>query len=143
MTPDAQRIAIAESVGWHAEHLRNRCDGTHIIRCGACGGHGHSNCYGNGTGQVHSLCWNNPCSPSAIPPDYLGDLNAMHEVEKGLGDSQWLTYESELERIVDRDNHHLTIQQLTCAQIHATASQRAEAYLRTIGKWSDNARGES
>jgi hypothetical protein len=62
-------------------------------------------------------------------PDYLNDLNAMHEAEKTL------TYAQGGEMT-------LWIQRMTCAgygpQLFATASQRAEAFLRTIGKWEDD-----
>jgi len=61
-------------------------------------------------------------------PDYLNDLNAMHEAEKTL------TYAQGGEMT-------LWIQRMTCAgygpQLFATASQRAEAFLRTIGKWKE------
>ena len=113
MSPEAQRIAIAERVGFSDIEIVD----------------------GRVTAYKHIEYDGVTCFAL---PNYLNGLNAMHEVEKTLSDSQWLTYESELERIVDRDNHHLTIQQLTCAQIHATASQRAEAYLKTINKWSDD-----
>jgi hypothetical protein len=68
-------------------------------------------------------------------PDYINDLNAMHEAEKvlqictsGGSDCQWQRYWSALDEgpagCVGR-------KQL----LHATARQRAEAFLRTIGKW--------
>ena len=54
-------------------------------------------------------------------PDYCGDLNAMHEAEETLShaNGQWIKYARQL---LDHD-------------IHATASERAEAFLRTVGKW--------
>ena len=68
---------------------------------------------------------------SAPLPDYLNDLNAMHEAEKVLtekGVNPWWTYVDWINR------HNLTpFGQSTAA--HATAAQRAEAFLRTIGKW--------
>ncbi len=63
--------------------------------------------------------------------DYLKDLNAMHEAEKVLNAStQWSRYECELDNIVFRD--------ATIKMWKATAAQRAEAFLRTIGKWEDS-----
>ena len=58
-------------------------------------------------------------------PNYTTDLNAMHEAEKMLDYRQRCDYEETL--------------QLICNYRHtfATAAQRAEAFLKTIGKWTD------
>jgi hypothetical protein len=61
-------------------------------------------------------------------PDYLNDLNAMHEAEKGLVSLQWVSYSRRLQTLCDES---------FTWPIHATASQRAEAFLRTIGKWKE------
>lgn len=101
MSPEAQRIAIAESVGW-----------TEISDWGASGINGK-----------------HPTGPWVeVIPDYLNDLNAMHEVERALNisDEQITYWKNTLEFVCNRDN---TI------TLMATAAQRAEAYLRTIGKW--------
>jgi hypothetical protein len=57
------------------------------------------------------------------------DLNAMHEAEKTLDDYQYFNY----------CRHHLPdTQRSEMAQGRtATARQRAEAFLRTIGKWEE------
>lgn len=58
-------------------------------------------------------------------PDYCNDLNAMHEAEK---------------RLDDNEDYYFA---LLCAlgnwpkAIQATARQRAEAFLRTLGKWEE------
>lgn len=101
MSPEAQRIAIAESVGIYLH------DGDHA-----------------------------PSSYTFVSdlPDYLNDLNAMHEVEKMLNIDQKLKYVEILRSFdgsVSRKHSPLT---WIYAHI-ATAAQRAEAYLRTIGKW--------
>jgi hypothetical protein len=55
-------------------------------------------------------------------PNYCNDLNDMHEAEKQLNTvTQWKTYKK----------HLLTITDPVCA----TASQRANAFLKTINKW--------
>lgn len=67
----------------------------------------------------------------APPPDYCHDLNAMHEAEKLVvqAGGTWTGYISSL---------HETSLVENCSMIwHATARQRAEALLRTIGKWRD------
>lgn len=61
--------------------------------------------------------------------DYVNDLNAMHEAEKVLTRyQQSVTYSDNLMKIV---GYH------TFDSAHATAQQRAEAFLRTIGKWEE------
>lgn len=68
------------------------------------------------------------------PPNYCGDLNAMHEAEKVLdvdimkAGSPRYVYSTHLYTIVAKD----------CQPFRATARQRAEAFLRTVGKWVDD-----
>ena len=63
-------------------------------------------------------------------PNYCADLNAMHEAEKVLAPRTWNNY-SEKWWNYSRN--------LACISdgraIHATARERAEAFLRTLGKW--------
>ena len=61
-------------------------------------------------------------------PDYPNDLNAMHEAEDTLSFFQ-LTEMNEIlaNEVVPPD----------CRIWRATARQRDEAFLRTIGKWKD------
>lgn len=67
-------------------------------------------------------------------PDYCTDLNAMHEAEKWLTELNWFTYISELAQIVRFPKQpEVQLRQ----SIHATARQRAEAFLRTLGKWEE------
>ena len=58
-------------------------------------------------------------------PDYLNDLNAMHEAENSLTTSQMTTMSQYLHR------------KIGVLWGFATAAQRAEAFLRTIGKWKE------
>jgi predicted Zn-dependent protease len=68
-------------------------------------------------------------------PDYLNDLNAMHEAEGMLlakcgndpQDDLWVDYLA-----------NLLMAAPLCLREHATAAQRAEAFLRTIGKWEES-----
>jgi hypothetical protein len=75
-------------------------------------------------------------------PSYTSDLNAMHEVTQTLSESQMLQFTERLMRIIYNDDK-LRIEggavsrHTTATMIHATARQRAEAYLRTIGKWKE------
>jgi hypothetical protein len=62
-----------------------------------------------------------------VPPDYLDDLNAMHEAEKVLKGEKWVEYVRMLAGMNE------TYKGLC----HATAAQRAEAFLRTLNLWDD------
>ena len=66
-------------------------------------------------------------------PDYLVDLNAMHEAEKVLSRGMHYNqtggfgrYKTALAEMCDEQH-----------PIDATAAQRAEAFLRTVGKWEE------
>jgi hypothetical protein len=65
--------------------------------------------------------------------DYCNDLNAIHEAEKVLSPR-------------DEGMYFLTLKQLvcdliwhrdTCRNYRATARERAEAFLKTLGKWEE------
>jgi hypothetical protein len=74
-------------------------------------------------------------------PDYLNDLNAMHEAEKVLRQNQFhfVDYYGTLFRVVSRsETYEGNIGYFGFELVTATASQRAEAFLRTIGKWRDD-----
>lgn len=60
-------------------------------------------------------------------PNYCNDLNAMHEAEKMLK-NQFTTIEEAYWRNLNQVKPH---------PIYATAAQRAEAFLRTLGKWEE------
>ena len=73
--------------------------------------------------------------------NYCTDLNAMHEAEKVLTISQEREYFFRLKQIVG----DLIWYRSTCQNYRATARQRAEAFLRTLGKLEDalgNARAQ-
>ena len=61
-------------------------------------------------------------------PDYLNDLNAWQPIERDLSQD-------------DRESYQRILIKLSCCHyeaIHATAAMRAEAFLKTIGKWEDS-----
>ena len=61
-------------------------------------------------------------------PDYCNDLNAMHEAEKVLvGKNNWELCEY-VHKLHTATNSWIAF---------ATARQRAEAFLRTLGKWEE------
>ena len=60
-------------------------------------------------------------------PDYLTDLNAMQCAEEALPDEQHSEYRGKLVEVCD------SLADALCA----TASQRAEAFLRTLNLWDE------
>jgi hypothetical protein len=60
-------------------------------------------------------------------PDYCNDLNEMHEAVKMLNEKQEDIMNSTLWDIMDGRKYLW----------HSTASQQAEAFVRTIDKWKD------
>lgn len=67
-------------------------------------------------------------------PDYIGDLNNMHEVEKTLNYVQKIEY-CRLLRYAVGIRGGTDGKQAEWLLITATARQRAEAFLKTIGAW--------
>lgn len=106
MSPEAQRIAIAEA----CPNLFERCYGGWL--------------------------WATRFPHRIGPVDPLSDLNAMHEAEKtqcakdaGFGHLM----ADALIAICHTESARFT------PYWRATAAQRAEAFLRTLGKWEDSA----
>jgi hypothetical protein len=116
MTTNEINIAIAEACGWSRT---KEADGSWTIKSAS--GEG-CNYYPQDIEAAMQL---------ANVPNYLNDLNAMHEAEKvffasGVPASRWEAYDNMLAQ--------------SCggfARAHATAAQRAQAFLRTIGKWKE------
>lgn len=69
-------------------------------------------------------------------PDYVNDLNAMYGAEDSLLGLNKAEFAVQLCRVVGRD-WPSGIGVGSFAHIHATAAQRAEAFLRTIDKWEE------
>lgn len=65
-------------------------------------------------------------------PNYYRSLDTIHEAEKLLMDKQRAIYASNLADLLDAHGYRGI---LTC---FATAPQRAEAFLKTIGKWKES-----
>jgi hypothetical protein len=108
MTPDQQRIAIAEACGWkrHSELTDAWC-----------------------TPQQNDC----PLVSDLVElPDYLTDLNAMHEARKVLTHDQQVEYSVQLGRLV---TSHLPASRSAWMDYYianATAAQHAQAFLRTL-----------
>lgn len=131
MSPDKQRIAIASVLGWtDFETLMGQFDELrwHVYT-------NEPNGYPDDSYKAGDLIGkHSPKAPLwSHVPDYPNDLNAMHEVEKVLTSIQYWTF-VEWVRVTVQDKHVDYVAHPTSA----TAAQRAEAFLRTIGKWDDS-----
>lgn len=76
-------------------------------------------------------------------PAYSTSLNAMHDAETAMegNESFVVNYNAHLVRIVhdaNLDAFHAGKITVAGKVWHATAAQRAEAFLRTINKWTDD-----
>lgn len=80
--------------------------------------------------------WQTYQDGSNILPDYLNDLNAMHEAESHLGCVLDTDGDGELESDYERQLAQV-MKPRGWRIYYATAAQRAEAFLRTIGKWEE------
>ena len=121
MTPEAQRIAIAEACGWKWQEGEEPTYGGSFK---STGWYDHKD-------KWHTGGWKNKTRGL---PDYLNDLNAIREAEKVLTERQELFY---LVRLTDAMKVSATIGWQIEKTYHASAAQRAEAFLKTIGKWID------
>lgn len=70
-------------------------------------------------------------------PNYCNDLNAMHEAEKVLTHEQQIDYSRHIGKMVTSHLPASRAAWMDYGLINATARQRAEAFLRTIGKWKE------
>ena len=67
-------------------------------------------------------------------PDYCNCLNAMHEAEKMLADEDWIEYHAILRKIFGPIRN---VPAWGKWDLHLTARQRAEAFLKTVDKWEE------
>lgn len=112
MNADQQRIAIAEA-----------CPSVFAVRR-----------FSDGKTQIVWRMDNDTQGPVATV-DPLSDLNAMHEAEKTLTHEQRITYWNLLWQslmVGEVLEHGFRI-------LSATAAQRAEAFLKTLNLWQDDA----
>jgi hypothetical protein len=113
VSPEAQLIAVSEARGWYGFSHEKGPDGQEVLL---------------GLGETFEPRRKEPV------PDYLHDLNAIHEAEKLLSE-QYDTYRAHLTEICLRDwaeGRHYTQHGES-----ATAAQRVHAFLLTLGMWKD------
>lgn len=111
MTPEEQRIALAEWAGWKYSPAANSSIKHEAI-----------------------MAWYRPGnSPWHLEqlPDYLNDLNAVHELEMKLTDEEFDKFRWVLWDLVKRGS----VKEWERAQLSSTAAQRCEALLKTLNLW--------
>jgi len=107
MTKEQQRIKIAETCGWNVKYPDH---------------------YPNPMGFYKQ---EESCRPI---PDYLNDLNAIHEAEKVMTESEFAAYRWTLWDLCKEPE----LTKWSRNYLSATAPQRAEAFLKTLNLWNDN-----
>lgn len=132
MKPEAQRIAIATACGWkHHDFRFEPCSSGGLYICGRCD---RSYCSPPWDKELLNGEWCDVEVHGVRVPNYLSDLNAMDEARTVLTPQQKADFvfilQCEVLGMPLPENEALWF-----ASIHATAAQRAEAFLRTIGKW--------
>lgn len=70
-------------------------------------------------------------------PNYCTDLNAMHEAEQHLWRKDWFMRYDYVDELGKLQNPHNWQRMEASDMLDATARQRAEAFLRTLGKWEE------
>lgn len=140
MNKDNQRIAIAEACGWKFETGEKYIGGTSICVTSPTGKSANGyvgkayrsndsiSGWDSNDGVYFGIedIFKHPNHVFGPVPDYLNDLNAMHEAEKTLTDKQYELFTLHLGPLTSQRKREY---------ISSTASQRAEAFLKTIGKW--------
>lgn len=136
MTDLEKRISIAEACGWkiHRTSMKGPKEGVVLIHI-----------FRPDKKPAHRYPSREDSGVMGYIPDYLTDLNAMHDAEKFLLKHRltinncctdaWACYERELRH--SYSPRHSPSSHHSINAIHATAAQRAEAFLRTLGKWKE------
>jgi hypothetical protein len=125
MSPEQQRIKIAEACGWTIHGTKFRI-------------YGNPDDPFSSVSACHDLYGFPRTGGDDWIPDYLNCLNAMHEAEKVLADNEERQYKY-ISILVGKDWSESWAFTDAGKAIHATAAHRAEAFLRTLGLWKDDA----
>jgi len=119
MTPEKQRIAIAEACGWTEVkrfQIQNGPEHPWFIQ-----------------GKTPTSWKGKDVRPWL--PDFLNDLNAMHEAERALKDAECEIY---MDTLTETSGGDVDMGTASFCGYFATAAQRAEAFLRTLGLWEES-----
>lgn len=119
MRNDEINRAVAEALGWTAIELSDVWELTDPPE------------------PPRVLCGLRPDGKLRAVPDYAEDLNAIVVAEKAAfaSSTQWVDFAFNLLNVLQAAEMSVS-DGMTCV-LQATAHQRAEAFLRTMGKWRD------
>jgi hypothetical protein len=110
MSDEEINEAIARFLGWKSSEEILKYDGQYL--------------------KIKTKCrvWISPDSgePKIKTPEYCNDLNLMHDAEKSMNEEQWFDYIDFMPGVWQE-------------AVHSTARQRAEAFLRAVGRWEERA----
>lgn len=144
MNNNEQRIAIATACGWKFERTNKYIgDRTSITVTNPHGG-GSDGCVGKFYESRDIVyfdfedIFNNPNKFVGPVPDYLNDLNAMHNAEMSLTVDQKDDFQDNLWRVVAEKPEQVDGRKTIGDwrnYTHSTAAQRAEAFLKTLNLW--------
>ena len=116
LTPEKQRIKVAELCGWEY-------DGEYVVAAGR----------PEERVWIHSSsAWNGGWARIYELPRYLNDLNAMHEAEKVMTPEQAIDYVWAIGAVIDFENGVPFTATGNFQMMQATAAQRAEAFALTM-----------
>jgi hypothetical protein len=121
MTPDEQRVAIAKACGW-------KCNGDPDQLTATQGWQFAHQCVLSPEGKL--------VTHNSIP-DYINDLNAMHEAEKVLTQEQMIAYSRHVGKLVTSHLPASRAAWMDFKLINSTAAQRSEAFIRTLNLWQE------
>lgn len=135
MSPEAQRIAIAEACGWKFEHKNKGSN--YWVECIVVTSPGGKQCHGwcpnpppykagKAVDEYHKRVAEDIAKTGI--PDYLNDLNAMHEAEEVL-----IEEESPAVPILYRGYLDIATRGRPW---HATAAHKAECLLKARNLWT-------
>lgn len=117
MSPEAQRIAIAQACGWGNDpQWIADCVERHRI-------------------ESERAYYQERPAPTGGVPDYLNDLNAMREVEKSMLFSVRQRYHIELQAVMSKALPPGELVHIS-EGIHASAAQKSEAFLKAKNLWT-------
>lgn len=145
MNDEQISIAIAEACGWTYRLVPSDAE-IEAAREGT-GPYAGMKGYPIGGGPMGGMqfkWWRKPSGEEVSDcPDYCHDLNAMAEAELIFFDPakaklcNCFLYLQTLRDVVRNGREDLTFDETLMLMVRAKSSQRAEAFLRTIGKWKD------
>ncbi len=116
MNHEQMRVAIAKACGWTVKYRKDGIEWTALVSPEA--------------EVIDTTSGRAELSNFGCVPNYLNDLNAMHEAEKVLGAQQKADFRDHLTDILTSEG--LTEDDARDASVHATALQRAEALCKTL-----------